>query len=290
MLTNRPVLVPETSVIRVLSHGPDESVFLTIDGQIGGPLREGDTVVCRSSHYSLLLVRPPRMMFFDVLRAEAQMGRAMKRISLTAWIFIGMAAGVALGIAGAGVREATRAGEQGVPAADPVDHRAAAVRHAGGRHRRRRRHQADGPHRRQGDSLLRDRHHVRALPRTRRGEPGASRRGRAHPADAPPRPRCRRREATLATVLEHTFPASIIDSMARNDVLQIVVFTFLFGAACASIGAKAEPVVKFCAVAGRGDVPLHEVRDVSRADRRRRGDRGDRGDARASACCSAWAS
>ena len=74
MLTNRPVLVPETSVIRVHSHGPDESVFLTIDGQIGGPLREGDTVVCRSSDYSLLLVRPPRMMFFDVLRQKLKWG------------------------------------------------------------------------------------------------------------------------------------------------------------------------------------------------------------------------
>ena len=47
--------------------------------------------------------------------------------------------------------------------------------------------------------------------------------------------------------MEHTFPASIIDAMARNDVLQIVVFAFLFGAACAAIGAKAEPVVKFSA-------------------------------------------
>ncbi len=74
MLTNRPVLVPETSVVRVQSHGPDESVFLTIDGQIGGPLREGDTVVCRSSHYSLMLVRPPRMMFFDVLRQKLKWG------------------------------------------------------------------------------------------------------------------------------------------------------------------------------------------------------------------------
>ncbi len=74
MLTNRPVLVPETSVIRIQSHGPDESVFLTIDGQIGGPLREGDTVVCRSSHYSLMLVRPPRMMFFDVLRQKLKWG------------------------------------------------------------------------------------------------------------------------------------------------------------------------------------------------------------------------
>jgi proton glutamate symport protein len=52
--------------------------------------------------------------------------------------------------------------------------------------------------------------------------------------------------ATLTSVLEHTFPASIIDAMARNDVLQVVVFTFLFGAACAAVGAKSEPVVKFC--------------------------------------------
>ena len=44
-----------------------------------------------------MLIRPPHMMFFDVLRAEAEVGRAVKRLSLTAWIFIGMAAGVALG-------------------------------------------------------------------------------------------------------------------------------------------------------------------------------------------------
>jgi proton glutamate symport protein len=52
---------------------------------------------------------------------------------------------------------------------------------------------------------------------------------------------------TLAAVVEHTFPTSIIDAMARGDVLQVVVFAFLFGAACASLGAKAAPVVAFCA-------------------------------------------
>ncbi|HEY1494233.1 MAG TPA: cation:dicarboxylase symporter family transporter [Candidatus Solibacter sp.] len=52
--------------------------------------------------------------------------------------------------------------------------------------------------------------------------------------------------ASLATIVEHTFPASIIDAMGRNDVLQVVVFAFLFGAACAAIGGKAEPVVSFC--------------------------------------------
>ena len=46
--------------------------------------------------------------------------------------------------------------------------------------------------------------------------------------------------------MEHVFPASIIDAMARGDVLQIVVFAFLFGAACAAVGAKAKPVVAFC--------------------------------------------
>jgi NAD+ kinase len=74
MLTNRPVLVAETSVIRVISRTPGESVFLTIDGQVGNPIREGDTLVCRSSDYALHLVRPPHMMFFDVLRQKLKWG------------------------------------------------------------------------------------------------------------------------------------------------------------------------------------------------------------------------
>lgn len=50
---------------------------------------------------------------------------------------------------------------------------------------------------------------------------------------------------TLTGTLEHTFPASVVDAMAKGDVLQIVVFSFLFGAACAAIGAKAKPVTEF---------------------------------------------
>jgi len=51
---------------------------------------------------------------------------------------------------------------------------------------------------------------------------------------------------TMEGVLEHIFPSSVIDAMARGDVLQIVVFSFLFGAACLMVGAKAAPVVAFC--------------------------------------------
>jgi proton glutamate symport protein len=52
--------------------------------------------------------------------------------------------------------------------------------------------------------------------------------------------------ATLQQTLEHTFPTSIIDAMARGEVLQIVMFSFLFGAACAAIPSKARAVVDFC--------------------------------------------
>ena len=74
MLTNRPVLVPDTSRIRVVSRGPDESVYLTIDGQVGTPIREHDTLICHSTEYALHLIRPPRQMFFDVLRQKLKWG------------------------------------------------------------------------------------------------------------------------------------------------------------------------------------------------------------------------
>ena len=50
----------------------------------------------------------------------------------------------------------------------------------------------------------------------------------------------------LSEILEHTFPTSIVDAMARGEVLQIVVFSLLFGMACATIGARARPVLDLC--------------------------------------------
>jgi NAD+ kinase len=73
-LTNRPVIVPESSVIRVVSFAEDGAAFLTIDGQVGEPLMKGDQIVCRTSVYAIHLIRPPRMLFFDVLRAKLKWG------------------------------------------------------------------------------------------------------------------------------------------------------------------------------------------------------------------------
>lgn len=74
MLTNRPVIVADESVIRIDSRTESEGVFLTIDGQVGEPLKFGDQVVCRRSSKCLRLVKPPRMTFFDVLREKLSWG------------------------------------------------------------------------------------------------------------------------------------------------------------------------------------------------------------------------
>ncbi len=49
----------------------------------------------------------------------------------------------------------------------------------------------------------------------------------------------------LAEALESAVPTSIVDALARGDVLQIVVFCFVFGIACLSVGNRARPVVDF---------------------------------------------
>lgn len=49
---------------------------------------------------------------------------------------------------------------------------------------------------------------------------------------------------SLKTFLHHIVPTSVIDAMARNEILQIVVFALFFGVGTAAIGEKGEPVIK----------------------------------------------
>jgi NAD+ kinase len=73
MLTNRPVIVPDSAIINILIHG-EEGTYLTIDGQVGEPLSKGDRIVCRSSQKTIQLIRPPKSLFFDVLREKLKWG------------------------------------------------------------------------------------------------------------------------------------------------------------------------------------------------------------------------
>jgi proton glutamate symport protein len=51
---------------------------------------------------------------------------------------------------------------------------------------------------------------------------------------------------TWDQILLHVVPESVFDAMARGDVLQIVVFSVLFGIALGMIGEKGRPVVAWC--------------------------------------------
>jgi len=51
---------------------------------------------------------------------------------------------------------------------------------------------------------------------------------------------------TLIETLVHIFPSSLIDAMARGDVLQIVAFSVLFALGVAAVGKKGEPILHFC--------------------------------------------
>ena len=59
---------------QITALGDDHATYLTIDGQVGELLKKGDLVVCRRSEHSISLVRPPSLLFFDVLREKLKWG------------------------------------------------------------------------------------------------------------------------------------------------------------------------------------------------------------------------
>jgi proton glutamate symport protein len=50
---------------------------------------------------------------------------------------------------------------------------------------------------------------------------------------------------SFGAMLEQMMPNSLIDAMARGDVLQIVIFCTALGIACAALGERAQPLVAF---------------------------------------------
>jgi len=49
---------------------------------------------------------------------------------------------------------------------------------------------------------------------------------------------------TLVETIVHAFPSSVIDSMVRGDVLQIVAFAVLFAMAVSAVGEKGKPMIR----------------------------------------------
>lgn len=75
-LTNRPVVVPGTSEIRVepLMHGDQIEVFATFDGQTLLPLKDGHVVKVLRAAKPLRLIRASTRGYFQVLREKLKWG------------------------------------------------------------------------------------------------------------------------------------------------------------------------------------------------------------------------
>jgi NAD+ kinase len=74
MLTNRPLVIPDTACVEIDVAVGEEPVYLTLDGQVGFRIEKRDRIVITQSANRVWLVQPPRKNYFDVLRSKLRWG------------------------------------------------------------------------------------------------------------------------------------------------------------------------------------------------------------------------
>lgn len=72
-LTHRPLVVPDSAEIEILLRSEEEVAYLSLDGQPGLDLSDGDRVRCRRSEHKVHLFRSGTD-FFQVLRSKLKWG------------------------------------------------------------------------------------------------------------------------------------------------------------------------------------------------------------------------
>jgi len=71
MLTNRPIVIPASSLVRVQPLMTDrDELYVTFDGQAGYELRAGDEVQIQSARRRVRLLRPSTRSYFEILRQK----------------------------------------------------------------------------------------------------------------------------------------------------------------------------------------------------------------------------
>lgn len=73
-LTHRPLVVTQNSQIELKVETGEEQAFLSIDGQVGVPVQQGDQVFCQRAEHRVKLLRVRRT-FFEVLRNKLKWGQ-----------------------------------------------------------------------------------------------------------------------------------------------------------------------------------------------------------------------
>ena len=73
-LTQRPFVVPGDQVVNVVLRSPAADVYLTLDGQAGHALQQGDRLEVWRSSNRTVLVSNPNMDYFGILRQKLHWG------------------------------------------------------------------------------------------------------------------------------------------------------------------------------------------------------------------------
>ena len=73
-LSNRPVVVKQSSEFEIVFVGGDDSTFLTVDGQVGLNLRPDDRIVAKKADHWVRIIETQKHCFFDVLRNKMGWG------------------------------------------------------------------------------------------------------------------------------------------------------------------------------------------------------------------------
>jgi NAD+ kinase len=76
MLTNRPIVLPDDLDIEISIAPPHQEIYLTLDGQEGLPIEEGDRVCIVKSEHTVMLVQSPEKNYFEVLRKKLKWGES----------------------------------------------------------------------------------------------------------------------------------------------------------------------------------------------------------------------
>src|SRR6516225_4318780 len=73
-LSNRPIVLPDSAQIEVKVKSYGESVYLTVDGQVGVALRSEDAVHMRRASSVVELIHSPQKNYFEILRQKLKWG------------------------------------------------------------------------------------------------------------------------------------------------------------------------------------------------------------------------
>jgi len=73
-LTHRALVVRDSAEIEIIVKTGDGEAYLSVDGQVGMPIQDGDRIHCRKSEHKVKLLRI-KGTFFDVLRAKLKWGQ-----------------------------------------------------------------------------------------------------------------------------------------------------------------------------------------------------------------------